>query len=78
MKLLTAAQNEQYRQQGYVSPVRVMSAEKAESIRSQLEAFEKSQGGPLKGSMRHKSHLLFSWLADLVREEKILDAVEDL
>jgi ectoine hydroxylase-related dioxygenase (phytanoyl-CoA dioxygenase family) len=28
--------------------------------------------------MRHKSHLLFSWLADLVREEKILDAVEDL
>jgi len=78
MKLLTTAQNEQYRQQGYVSPVRVMSAEKAESIRSQLEAFEKSQGGPLKGSMRHKSHLLFSWLADLVREEKILDAVEDL
>lgn len=78
MKLLTTAQNEQYRQQGYVSPVRVMSAEKAESIRSQLEAFEKSQGGPLKGSMRHKSHLLFSWLADLVRDEKILDAVEDL
>ena len=78
MKLLTSAQREHYLEQGYVSPVRVMSAEKAASIRSQLEAFEKSQGGPLKGSMRHKSHLLFSWLADLVREEKILDAVEDL
>jgi ectoine hydroxylase-related dioxygenase (phytanoyl-CoA dioxygenase family) len=78
VKLLTPAQREHYLEQGYVSPVRVMSAEKAASIRSQLEAFEKSQGGPLKGSMRHKSHLLFSWLADLVREEKILDAVEDL
>lgn len=43
MKLLTAAQNEQYLQQGYVSPVRVMSAAKAESIRSQLEAFEKAR-----------------------------------
>lgn len=45
MKLLTSAQREQYREQGYVSPVRVMSVAKAESIRSQMEAFEKSQGG---------------------------------
>jgi Protein involved in biosynthesis of mitomycin antibiotics/polyketide fumonisin len=28
--------------------------------------------------LRHKAHLLFPWLANLVRNEKILDAVEDL
>ena len=28
--------------------------------------------------MRHKSHLLFVWLAELVRCRSILDAVEDL
>ena len=43
-----------------------------------LEAFERRTGGPLKGDMRHKSHLLFVWLAELVRCRSILDAVEDL
>ena len=28
--------------------------------------------------MRHKSHLLFAWLPELVRRRSILDAVEDL
>ncbi len=28
--------------------------------------------------MRHKSHLLFVWLAELVRCRSILDTVEDL
>ena len=35
-------------------------------------------GGPLKGDLRHKSHLLFSWLGDLVRHDGIVDAIEDL
>jgi hypothetical protein len=35
-------------------------------------------GRPLEGDMRHKSHLLFVWLAELVRRNSILDAVEDL
>src|ERR1700738_4043632 len=35
-------------------------------------------GGPIEGDMRHKSHLLFAWLAELVRCRSILDAVEDL
>jgi ectoine hydroxylase-related dioxygenase (phytanoyl-CoA dioxygenase family) len=34
--------------------------------------------GPLKGDLRHKSHLLFAWLAKLVHCSAILDAVEDL
>jgi hypothetical protein len=77
-KLLTEAQVEHYHTQGFVSPIRVMSADAAAEIQRRLEAFEARSGGPLRGDLRHKSHLLFTWLADLVRHETILDAVEDL
>ena len=78
MKLLAPAQRSQYLEQGFIAPIRIMTAQHASVLRHKLESFEQAQGGPLKGSMRHKSHLLFSWLADLVRHEKILDAVEAL
>lgn len=78
MKLLTPEQKAQYDREGYVSPIRIMSAEQAAMLRQRLEDFERTQGGPLKGSLRHKTHLLFTWLNELVRNEKILDAVEDL
>ena len=77
-KLLSAEQIERYRKDGYLSPIRVMSEGDAAYIRRRLEEFESRTGGPLRGDLRHKTHLLFPWLADLVRNEKILDAVEDL
>jgi non-heme Fe2+,alpha-ketoglutarate-dependent halogenase len=77
-KLLTSAQIAQYDEQGFVSPIRVMSAEAAAEYRRRLESFEASSGGPLRGDLRHKSHLLFTWLAELVRHDRILDAVEDI
>jgi len=77
-KILTQQQIDTFWKDGCLFPIRVMSEEKALEIRERLEAFEKSTGGPLKGDLRHKSHLLFSWLGDLVRQEKIVDAIEDL
>ncbi len=77
-KTLTQQQIDAYWRDGCVFPVRVMSPEAAQEIRGKLEAFEREAGGPLKGDLRHKSHLLFSWLNDLVRQEKIVDAIEDL
>jgi non-heme Fe2+,alpha-ketoglutarate-dependent halogenase len=77
-KLLTPAQLSSFQQEGFVAPIRVMSTAQASTLREQLEAFERSQGGPLKGSLRHKTHLLFTWLNDLVRQERIVDAIEDL
>lgn len=68
----------QYRRDGYVSPVRVMSGDAARELRARLEAFEAKTGEPLKGDLRHKSHLLFTWLGELVRLDAIVDAVEDL
>ena len=77
-KILTQQQIDTYHRDGCVFPVRVMSESDAKEIRARLEAFEAEHGGPLKGALRHKSHLLFTWLADLVRQAKIVDAVEDL
>jgi hypothetical protein len=77
-RILTQQQMDTFWKDGCVFPIRVMSEESAAKIRARLEDFEKSTGGPLKGDLRHKSHLLFSWLGDLVREEKIVDAIEDL
>ena len=77
-KLLTQEQIDRYHRDGCVFPVRVMSEADALELRDTLEAFEKEHGGPLPRDLGVKSHLLFAWLADLVRNSKMLDAVEDL
>src|SRR5579862_4455278 len=77
-KLLSPTQIARFWEEGYLAPVRVMSEAEAADYRGRLESFEASTGGPLGGDLRHKSHLLFTWLADLVRHPRILDAVEDL
>lgn len=64
-----------YREHGYYAPVRAMPAADAANIRRKLEAHEAAHG-PLQGPMRHKSHLLFTWLDELIRHPGILDAVE--
>ena len=76
--MLTDAQVSLFQRDGCIFPIRVMGAQAAQECREQLEAFERKSGGPLRGELRHKSHLLFPWIADLVRHERILDAVADL
>ena len=53
-----------------------MPPAEADALRRKLEAFE-AGAGILEGKLRHESHLLFTWLNDLVRHPRILDAVED-
>jgi non-heme Fe2+,alpha-ketoglutarate-dependent halogenase len=77
-RILAQSQIDQFWRDGCVFPIRVMSEADAAEIRGRLEEFEKKTGGPLKGDLRHKSHLLFSWLGDLVRQDRIVDAIEDL
>jgi non-heme Fe2+,alpha-ketoglutarate-dependent halogenase len=77
-KLLLPTQIAQYETGGFISPIRVMDEAAANEIRARLEEYEQRSGGPLRGDLRHKAHLLFPWLADLVRQARILDAVEDL
>ena len=76
-KVLSEAAVRQYQEQGYFAPIRVLSTEGALGLRDKLEKFE-AGAGPLAGKIRQKSHLLFTWLADLIRSPTILDAVEDV
>jgi non-heme Fe2+,alpha-ketoglutarate-dependent halogenase len=77
MKMLTEDAVQKYRDTGFLSPIRVLSTSEAATVRAKLEAFE-SGAGPLAGKLRTKSHLLFTWLNDLIRHERIHDAVEDV
>ena len=77
-KVLTPAQLDAYRRNGYHFPSRALSAEEAFAYRNKLESAEASVGGPLRGPLRNKPHLIFTWAAELVRHPAILDAVEDV
>jgi non-heme Fe2+,alpha-ketoglutarate-dependent halogenase len=77
MKLLSDQAIRQYHEQGYYAPIRVMPREAAAALHARLESFE-AGAGILAGKLRHKSHLLFTWLNDLVHHPRILDAVEDV
>ncbi len=77
-KILTDAQIAQFHKDGYVAPIRIMSEAQANEVRGQLEEFEGRTGGPRRGDIRHKAHLLFPWLAELVRNDRMIDAIEDL
>lgn len=76
--MLTQESIERFEKDGYISPVRVISEVQANAYRQKLEAYERSSGGLISGKYRFKLHLLFQWADELVRNEKILDAVEDL
>jgi ectoine hydroxylase-related dioxygenase (phytanoyl-CoA dioxygenase family) len=77
-KRLTSEAIERYVRDGYHFPVGVLSPDEARRYRDRLERIERDLGGPLRGVYRVKPHLLFTWLAALVRHPAVLDAVEDV
>ena len=78
MSALSAEAVARYRRDGFYFPIRALSPEEARGHRARLEAVERARGGPLGGLLRQKSHLLFTWLNELIRHPRILDAVEAL
>jgi len=77
-RILSDAAITQYHDQGYYFPLPILDGDEVSRLRTKLEAFEADQGHPIEGAQRSKSHLLFKWLDDLMRDARILDAVEDL
>jgi len=71
---LSSAQVETYRQQGILHPLRALPAAEAAALHGRYEA----QAGFIKGRHNQKPHLLFTWLDALVRDPRIVDAVESL
>jgi chlorinating enzyme len=77
MKSLSEAAIRQYRELGYLAPVPALTRSEACDLRRRLETFE-AGGVGMQGAIRHKPHLLLTWLDELIRHPRILDAVEDI
>jgi non-haem Fe2+, alpha-ketoglutarate-dependent halogenase len=77
-KLLTDAQIEQYHSRGYVCPFRALDPAAAAAARREIEAFEATVGDEAQKFLSYKAHLPLRFLADIIRNPRILDAVEDV
>lgn len=77
-KSLSSTAVESYKRDGFYFPVPALSQDEVAYFRGKLEAHERETGAPLQGNMRHKAHLLFTWVDELVHHPKILDAAEDV
>jgi hypothetical protein len=59
-------------------PISIIDPDQAKIYRSKLEDYERELGHPVTGPLRTKPHLLFKWVDDLMRNEIVLNCVEDL
>ncbi|MBI0383277.1 phytanoyl-CoA dioxygenase family protein, partial [Streptomyces albiflaviniger] len=76
-KILTDGQVHGYRTDGYVCPIRAFDADVAAGYLDRMDRLE--AGDPdLWARAKVKPHLLMTWLNELMREPRILDAVEDV
>ncbi|WP_321896924.1 phytanoyl-CoA dioxygenase family protein [Burkholderia cepacia] len=76
-KVLSNTQVEQYRSEGFVSPLDAFSAKDAAEFLARMEDLENREPN-LWARSKVKPHLLMMWLNDLMRNPTILDAVEDV
>ena len=77
-KVLTKEQIEQYHDEGFISPVRVISENEALSIKNQLEQVEGDFPDEINAQSRNNLHLSFAFLDALAHNTIIVDAMEDL
>ena len=77
-KILTEKQIKLYHDNGFVSPIRVMSVTEALSIKAQIEKAEKEFPYEFNPENRNNLHLSFTFLDALAHNSIVLDAVEDL
>ena len=77
-KFLTDAQVSEYREQGFLSPIDLMSESDAIQIRLELEEAERLHPKHINAENRNNAHLVFEFLDKLAFHPTILDIVEDL
>jgi len=75
---LSEAQVAGYKRDGILFPLRAFDEGEAAGYRARLETLAASEGGRLSKSTNTKPHLLLPWLAEMVRDARVLDAVEDV
>jgi non-heme Fe2+,alpha-ketoglutarate-dependent halogenase len=77
-KVLTQEQIEQYHDEGFISPVRVISEVDALLIKAELEEIETKYPEEINSQSRNNLHLSFVFLDSLAHNCIIVDAMEDL
>jgi hypothetical protein len=77
-KVLSKSQIEQYHDEGFISPLRVISEADALSIKTQLEEVEAQYPEEINAESRNNLHLSFAFLDALAHNTTIVDAMEDL
>lgn len=77
-KFLTQQQIDAYNQDGFVSPIDLMSEDEALGLRQELEDAEARWPEAFDGASRNNAHLNFTFLDRIVHDNRLLDAVEDL
>jgi hypothetical protein len=78
VKVLSAAQVEAFERDGFLSPLRAISAAEAAGYRRRLEAYEAETGQPTDDTLHMKPHIYFQWLWELSKSPAIVGAFEDL
>ncbi len=78
MAYLNSNQLKQYNNEGYISPLDVISKNEALDARKEIEFIEKKLPKEIDKSGRYNVHLISPKLDSIVHNEKILDAVESI
>ena len=78
MTYLSSNQLQQYKDEGFVSPIDIFSKDKAKEIRDEIETIEQRLPGELEKAGRYNAHLISPLLDEVTHHSKILDAVQSL
>jgi len=78
MTNLSSEQINQYKEDGYIAPINVLSKEEAEEIREEIEIIEKKWPNELEGIGRNYIHLISPVFDKISHNSKILDVVESI
>ena len=78
MTYLSSNQLQQYKDEGFVSPIDIFSKDKAKEIRDEIETIERRLPGELEKAGRYNAHLISPLLDEVTHNSKILDAVQSL
>lgn len=77
-KHLSQEQVERFRRDGFIWPMTALSAAAAAECRDVLEEYERRTGQSAQETLTLKSHMPFGLFSRLIRNDRILDAMEDL
>ena len=78
MPNLSLEQINQYKEDGYIAPIDILTKDEAEEVKKEIEYIEKKWPDEIEGLGRNYVHLISPVLDKVSHNSKILDAVESI